>query len=138
MRWRRVPLSKTLILADPGVWGPEDDKSGVSVLRSTNFNNDGTLDLDRITLRFVPNRKRTEKILAPGDIVLERSGGGPKQPVGRVCYFPGDDRLHCFGSFCQRFRANTALCHARYLFWHLHWLYVSGKTVQLQKQTHGC
>ena len=138
MKWRRVPLSKTLILADPGVWGPEDDKSGVSVLRSTNFNNDGTLDLDRITLRFVPNRKRTEKILAPGDIVLERSGGGPKQPVGRVCYFPGDDRLHCFGNFCQRFRANTALCHAKYLFWHLHWLYVSGKTVQLQKQTHGC
>ena len=98
MKWLSPAISRVLDLADPGVWGPEDKDSGVSVLRSTNFNNDGTLGLANLTLRSIPARKLPQKLLVPGDIVLERSGGGPKQPVGRVCYFTGSNQPHCFGS----------------------------------------
>ena len=137
MKWLSPALSRVLDLADPGVWGPEDKDIGVSVLRSTNFNNDGTLDLENLSLRNVPARKLPEKLLMPGDIVLERSGGGPKQPVGRVCYFTGSTQPHSFGNFCQRLRAHSRCCDSKYLFWHLYWLHQSGKTSHLQKQTHG-
>ncbi len=137
MNWLHTQLEQTLSLADPGVWGPADAVDGVSVLRSTNFNNDGRIDLTKLALRAIPKKKRIAKQLEVGDIILERSGGGPRQPVGRVCHFLGDDRPHVFGNFCQRLRANESICLPRYLFWYLYWFHSTGSTLKYQKQTTG-
>ncbi len=137
MTWASPQLSTLLLLADPGVWGPEDTEKGTNVLRSTNFRNDVTLDLSKLALRSIPESKRDAKLLEPGDIILERSGGSPRQPVGRVRYFPGDDRSHTFSNFCQRLRVDAKVCEPRFLFWFLHWFHVTGRTLQYQKQTTG-
>lgn len=137
MDWLSLPLSRVLVLADPGVWGPEDNENGVSVLRSTNFRNDGLLDVTKLSRRSIPAKKLEEKLLRAGDIVLERSGGSPRQPVGRVCFFFGDEQPHSFGNFCQRLRPNPNICDSRYLFWYLYQFHVSGGTLGLQKQTTG-
>lgn len=129
-------LSELLELSDSGVWGDEDATSGISVLRSTNFNSNGTLDLSKLTFRMLEERDRTRKLLRPGDILLEKSGGGPKQPVGRVCLYRGDGRSHAFGNFIARLRPREGLL-SEYLFYYLWHFHCTGKTSHYQKQTTG-
>ncbi|MBK6803765.1 MAG: restriction endonuclease subunit S [Betaproteobacteria bacterium] len=132
---RLVALGDLLELADSGVWGDEAPDSGVSVLRSTNFDADGTLDLDSLTFRALDDRDRIRKRLNSDDILLEKSGGGPKQPVGRVALFRGDDRPHAFGNFIARLRPRDGVL-SEYLFYLRH-LHSTGKTTHYQKQTTG-
>lgn len=133
---KSAALSELLELSDSGVWGDEDAASGISVLRSTNFNSDGTLDLSKLTFRMLEERDRTRKLLRPGDILLEKSGGGPKQPVGRVCLYRGDTRSHAFGNFIARLRPRSNLL-SEYLFYYLWHFHCTGKTSHYQKQTTG-
>lgn len=133
----RYPLHELLDLSDSGVWGDEDAANGVSILRSTNFNADGRLDFSNLSFRTIEAKKRDSKLLLDGDILLEKSGGGPKQPVGRVCLFRGHDLPHSFGNFIARLRPKKALVLSEYLFfflWHFHSI---GKTSHYQKQTTG-
>lgn len=130
------PLHDLLLLSDSGVWGDEDTENGVSILRSTNFNADGSLNYSKLSLREIEERKKAAKLLAPGDILLEKSGGGPKQPVGRVCLFRGDEQPHSFGNFIARLRPNASML-AEYLFFFLWHFHATGKTSHYQKQTTG-
>jgi type I restriction enzyme, S subunit len=129
-------LSELLELSDSGVWGDEDSLDGISILRSTNFNKDGTLDLSKISMRAIEEKKRISKTLLEGDLLLEKSGGGPMQPVGRVCLFKGDSQAHSFGNFIARLRP-TAEVMSEYLFYFLWWFHSVGKTSHYQKQTTG-
>ena len=79
MDWPNIALEQVLALSDPGVWGPEDAEAGTSVLRSTNFRSDGSLDMSKLSRRRIPQRSREEKLLCAGDIIVERSGGSPAQ-----------------------------------------------------------
>lgn len=137
MSYPSVPLRELLVLHDTGVWGPEDSSNGLSVLRSTNFGTDGELRFENLTYRDVDSKKRPHKLLQPNDIVLEKSGGGPKQPVGRVCRFRGHHIAHSFGNFTARLRADQSLVDSDYLFWCLRNLHLSGGTLQYQKRTSG-
>jgi type I restriction enzyme S subunit len=86
--WGRVPLAALLSHDTPGFWGePPNRGDGIRVLRSTNLRKDGGLDFTDIAVRCFPASKLEQKCLKSGDILLERSGGGPKQPVGRVALF---------------------------------------------------
>lgn len=137
MSWLTVPLSQLLETSDSGVWGDEDMQCGISVLRSTNMSNDGTLDFSNLTFRDIPQAKRITKLLRPGDIILENSGGGPKQPVGRVCFFEGHDVEHVVGNFCRRLRAFSDVINPKFLFWRLNYGHAIGETLRYQTQTTG-
>ena len=132
-----VPLRHLLVLHDAGVWGPEDRASGIGVLRSINFNRDGSIRFDNVSLRDIEPRKRVSKKLLPNDIILEKSGGGPKQPVGRVCLYRGHHDEHAFGNFTTRLRVDRSTVNPEYLFWCLRHLHTSGGTEQYQKHTSG-
>lgn len=133
---KHIPLGEILESSDSGVWGDEDLHAGISVLRSTNFNADGTLDLTKLTFRALDARDKSRKLLQAGDILLEKSGGGPKQPVGRVCLFLGDAVPHAFGNFIARLRPSKDVL-SEYLFYYLWQFHSSGKTSHYQKQTTG-
>ncbi len=135
--WHWVTLEAIIKLADSGVWGEADSNEGVSVLRSTNFNNNGTLDFTKLTFRDISPNDRDSKGLRAGDILLERSGGGPSQPVGRVCIFEGDSEPHVFGNFCQRFRVDADVCESAFLFWYLYAFHSTGRTASYQRRTTG-
>ena len=132
-----VPLRKLLELHDSGVWGPEDQSDGISVLRSTNFSSDGSIRFENLTYRSVEPSKRESKRLLELDIILEKSGGGPKQPVGRVCLFRGHEIAHAFGNFTARLRVKKSLVNPEYLFWYLRYLHLSGVTLRYQEHTSG-
>lgn len=137
MSWLQPQLFQLLKTSDSGVWGDEDTDNGISVLRSTNMGNDGSLSFDSLALRDVPAKKRAEKLLQVGDIILENSGGGPKQPVGRVCYFAGHEREHVTGNFCRRLRPDAKVVNPRFLFWRLFYGHSVGDTLRHQTQTTG-
>lgn len=88
--WSETVLEELVIHALGGVWGipgDEDIPTGhvrVSVVRGTEFKE---WDEDRgktAAERAVTGASLERRELRPGDLVIEISGGGPDQPVGRV------------------------------------------------------
>jgi type I restriction enzyme S subunit len=122
-----------------GLWkGKKPPFINAKVLRNTNFNNDGTLSLvDVAELPVEEKQFRTRKLMI-GDILLERSGGGPKQPVGRVVYFDLPQEDYSFSNFttCIRVKDNKSL-NAEFLLYYLLSFYNKGKTNELQQRTTG-
>ena len=71
-----------------------------------------------------------------GDLILERSGGGPGTPVGRVAIIDGFGPVYC-NNFCQHLRVDASRCSPFYVaraLWHR---YLQGVTTRLQHQTTG-
>ena len=136
--WTFTNLRDTLILSDTGVWGEENRTEGISVLRSTNFTDEGVLDLSKKSYRKIRGDLVYKKRLEYGDILLEKSGGSINRPVGRVCYFEeNDDEIHLFGNFIGRLRTNEKVIISKFLFWYLFYFHKIGKTNQFQKRTTG-
>lgn len=121
-----------------GLWkGKKPPFKKVKVLRNTNFRNDGYLDLSNVAEIEVERKQFTNRLLQKGDLILERSGGGPTQPVGRVVYFDADGEFS-FSNFTTRIRVkNHKDLYDKYLWRYLNYLYIFGVTERMQKQTTG-
>lgn len=122
-----------------GLWaGKKPPFILTKVIRNTNFkNNDGTLNFNDVAEIEVESRQLENRLLEKGDLILERSGGGPTQPVGRVVYFNANGRFS-FSNFTSRIRVKNAKeLNSEYLWRYLNLLYISGVTEKLQKQTTG-
>ena len=103
------PLADFIEASFPGEWGQEDkDGSGVKVIRTTNFTNNGKLDLSDVVTRDIDSAKIEKKKLFKGDIILERSGGTNDNPVGRVVYFE-EDGVYLFNNFTQLLRCKEGV-----------------------------
>ena len=102
--WAVKPLRTLLKVHYPGDWGDDSGPDMARVIRSTNLTNEGRLDLSDVALRGLPLAKT--KLLSPrrDDILLERSGGGPGQPVGRVGFVDADMPGHAFSNFLHLLR----------------------------------
>jgi type I restriction enzyme S subunit len=133
--WDSVPLRQLLAGHFPGDWGEERGINMVRVLRSTNLTNDGRLNLDDVAVRALD--PKTCAVLAPkrDDILLERSGGGPDQPVGRVGFVEIDMPGHAFSNFLQLLRPNPHKVDPRFLGWVLFWINRTGRILRLEQQT---
>jgi type I restriction enzyme S subunit len=109
------------------------------VLRSTNFNGDGLLDFSDVVELEVEERHIAKRQLKDGDIIIERSGGGPKQPVGRVAFFKAPDEQAYFSSnFTTTLRIRDQnLLDPEFVSLYLHALYLNGDTETLQRATTG-
>src|SRR5439155_23514905 len=74
-------------------------------LRSTNFRGDGLLDYRDVAEFDVDESQFQERRLEPKDIIIERSGGGPRQAVGRIGLFePPDSGNYCTSNFTSAIR----------------------------------
>ena len=131
-------LKSVLIKNDAGDWGSEPDENAVGIIRSTNFNNNGKLDLSDIAYRTLLPQKFEEKRLSPSDILIERSGGSDTQPVGRVGYISdemAEDNL-AFANFIQRISLDETV-DAKFVYYCLQQMYEMGITASMQFQTTG-
>lgn len=123
-----------------GLWkGKHAPLKSAKVLRSTNFHGDGLLDFGDVVDLEVEERLFSERQLMPGDIIVERSGGGPKQPVGRVALFtPPDERAYFSSNFTTTLRVrDRKVFDPDYVALYLHALYLDGATETLQRATTG-
>lgn len=122
-----------------GLWKTEDsDTIEVSVIRSTEFSDYGTICFDKLEPMPVKISQYQTRKLLPSDIVVERSGGGPDQPVGRVCYFEKEEGEYSFSNFtsCVRVSNNNVIL-PKYLFYFLEYYWEIGGTDRIQNQTTG-
>lgn len=135
--WTFDELGEYISQSIAGEWGTEaiGDDNDIPVLRSTNFTSSGIIDYSNLAYRNIEERKRLAKGLKLGDIVLEKSGGSPTQPVGRVVYFDRNDPF-LFSNFTQKLTPKLS-CDSKFLFYKLYFEYQNGTVLKFQQQTTG-
>lgn len=133
--WRSVELRKLLNSHSAGDWGDEEGDIGVKIIRSTNFTDAGHLDFSDIAVRYFSERGIEKFGLRSGDILLERSGGGPDQPVGRVGFIKSDLGWFWVSNFVQVLRPDAELINSSYLGWILFELQRTGIVQRFQQQS---
>ena len=136
--WRLVRLGDVLELDQPGAWGedPTPAEPGVRVLRAADLTRDGQVKPGNAAWRRLSERDLERRLMQEGDLILERSGGGPGTPVGRVALVQGLGSVYC-NNFCQQLRVDGAKCTPKYAartLWHR---YTQGVTARLEHQTTG-
>ena len=136
--WRIVPLRDLLSLEQPGAWGddPTPSDPGVRVLRAADMSREGSVNPETAAWRRLSERDRKRRLMKQGDLILERSGGGPGTPVGRVALIKDFGPVYC-NNFCQQLRFDTQQCIPRYAVRALWQRYVQGVTARLEHQTTG-
>jgi type I restriction enzyme, S subunit len=136
--WHTAPLGELTQFIN-GLWKGEDPPFvRVGVIRNTNFTKEGALDDSDIAYLDVEAKKFQKRRLQFGDLILEKSGGGPKQPVGRVVFFDKTGGDFSFSNFTAAIRvADPTALDARFLHKYLHWVYVSGRTEAMQSHSTG-
>ncbi len=122
-----------------GEWGKEDERgTGIPVLRTTNFTNNGVINYNDVVTRIINKKNLSTKYLQNGDIIIEKSGGSEKQPVGRVVYFDSEENTYLFNNFTGVLRIiNKKEWNSKYLFYVLFWNYLKGGTIKYQNKTTG-
>lgn len=133
MRWEKVKLKDIIEKPISGEWG--DHGGTIPIIRTTNFTNNGKLDLQNVVLREIPQSKIIKKQLRLGDTIIEKSGGSPSQPVGRVVYFDEPGVFLC-NNFTSVIRPKEGV-NSKYVFWRLFHGHLSKETLRFQNKTTG-
>ena len=122
-----------------GEWGSDDiGGDGIPVLRTTNFTNEGVVNYQNVVTRTITKNNISEKFLRKGDIIIEKSGGSDKQPVGRVIYFDGPENTFLFNNFTALLRVkDTSRWLPEYVFYALFSNYYRGGTRCFENKTTG-
>ena len=140
--WKKVKLGDACDKVISGEWGTEVDENfqnTVFIIRTTNFSNNGKIDIENKELvkRKIDEIKIKEKSLKKGDIIIEKSGGSSNQPVGRVVYFNlnSNDIFLC-NNFTSLLRIKRGI-NSKYIFYFLRNNYKSNKVLKFQNKTTG-
>lgn len=122
-----------------GEWGIDDiEGTGIPVLRTTNFTNEGIINYENIVTRIILKKNIEEKYLKYGDIIIEKSGGSDKQPVGRVVFFDGSEYVYLFNNFTGLLRVkDKEKWNCKYVFYSLFYNYIKGGTKAYENKTTG-
>jgi len=138
--WTETTLGELLSRSIGGVWGgePGSDQEEVKVVRSTEFTRSGVLNYSTGVFRSIRSGQLSTRELAAGDILLEKSGGGPEQPVGRVVYVESDipPRFVC-SNFIQLLTPIVEKVLPRFLFLQMWMWHFENRTLEFQAQTTG-
>lgn len=137
-KWPMVELGKVSEFIN-GLWkGKRPPFKKIKVIRNTNFSKGGELNLDDVAELDVEVSQFEKRALQKGDIILEKSGGGPTQPVGRVVLFNLDEDNYSFSNFTSLIRIKDKTKLFPFFLWaYLNNLYQGGYTENLQKRTSG-
>lgn len=133
--WDAKPLRSLIAEHFAGDWGDDDGEQPVAVMRSTNFTNDGQLDFSNVATRYFPRDKAEQFVLRQGDLLVERSGGGPDQPVGRIGFIEHDMPGSTVSNFVQVLRPDPEKVDANFLGWALFELQRTGLVERVQQQS---
>ena len=134
-----LKLSDIFPISMSGEWGSDPKSGGNSlVLRAADFTKDCKLRFEIGAPRTIPIEKLGVRVLKEGDILIEKSGGSPNQPVGRVVYFNrGDEgRIYSHSNFLQLLRVMDGF-NAKYAYYLMAFLYERGVVYRYQQQTTG-
>lgn len=135
--WDLVQLRDLLARTIGGVWGgePGTDDSDVDVIRVTEMSADGRIDPSTAARRSISIAQLASRSLIPDDLLLEKSGGGPRRPVGRVGRVTSAERTSVCANFMQLMRVDREVAAPRYVEHYLRYFHAKGGTEPLQTAT---
>jgi len=143
--WVTRPFEELIESTIGGDWGKEepDEEHGlnVAIVRGTDIPSVRSGIRGSAPFRWVEQKKYKTRELLDGDIVIEVSGGSPKQPTGRAVYMT-QNSLDLLGglvvpaSFCRKFRPKSPTL-GLYGALHLDRIYAEGKMWGYQNQSTG-
>jgi type I restriction enzyme M protein len=145
-RVEKIKLQDCILSSLAGEWGLDSNNENIPenyelcyVLRNTNFNNNFNLDLSDVALRYIPKDKVKKLLLKENEILIEKSGGSPIQPVGRVAIIKSlpTDKPVVFSNFLQKIIINRNKINPEYVYAYLRTLYHLGYMEYIQNQTTG-
>lgn len=139
--WRKLPLKRVILSRDGGAWGdePVGNESDRICMRVADF------DFDYGRFKHLPSEMYTKRAyrspqiekltLRSGDILVEKSGGGDKTPVGRAVLYDINE-LALFANFMDRLSINTNVIMPDYFeyFWRAMY-YLSITTIYIKQTT---
>ena len=137
------PLKSFIIQSIAGNWGI-DEKEEIEdneeyqkclVIRATEFDNQYNLNLDnsRVKYRLIKKSILSKIDLKENDLLIEKSGGSPDQPVGRIAIITQNiikDNIH-------KIRVDNKKINPKYLFCFLKMMHNIRLTEAMQSQTNG-
>jgi len=134
--WRTARAKTFIKKQTPGVWGeePKGDANDLPCLRVADFDY-GRLSFSKVeTIRNIP-REQHVRILKNKSTLIERSGGGEKQPVGRAIFFESDQKMVC-ANFIDSIEVNEFVA-PKYFTYLLAATYSIGLNLKSIKQSTG-
>lgn len=136
-KWQTEKLSNLLAVSIGGIWGEEAGEAevDVSVVRVTELKAHGRIDPSTAVTRSVTLKQLASRELQEGDLLLEKSGGGPNSPVGRVGYFFQEGTRTVCSNFMQLMRPDSEKVLPKYLFHFLDGFHSNGGTIPMQTAT---
>lgn len=134
---KTMQAKRAFQLIQGGLWGDEavGASDDIAVVRVADFQYEGLTAGEAPTRRVVPRHLLEPRLLEPGDLLLEKSGGGNQQNVGRVVEWTGADQAIC-SNFINMLRPAPGF-NSRWLVYIHRWLYVTGRANVCTKQTTG-
>lgn len=145
----KAMLTDLITHSAAGDWGkdvslslPEEEYKRCLVVRATEFNNIYNLDIDgkRAKYRLIKLDKLNKLDIQVNDFLIEKSGGSPDQPVGRIALLRSEyleeDEL-CYSNFIHKFRVDIEKAEPEYLFAYLKTMHNIKITEAMQSQTNG-
>jgi len=142
-------LLKNLITQSAaGDWGKDEnevlgnDFIKCLVIRATEFDNQYNLRLDnsRVKYRWIHKDKLARIDIKENDLLIEKSGGSPDQPVGRIAIIKKnmvEKNQLCYSNFIHKIRVDTSKVNPKYLFYLLKTFHTIKLTDSMQSQTNG-
>lgn len=128
-----------------GGWGNDhasQTTEQVAVIRGADFPGVAVGDTSQVPVRWEEARKIPQRVIEPGDIILEISGGTSDRPTGRTIFATQSllDRLGrpaIPASFCRLVRIDRSLADPEYVYWWLQGMYLDGRTWSYQNRSTG-
>jgi len=143
------PLKQFVIKSIAGDWGLDENDNIINdefekclVIRATEFDNDYNLRLDnsRVKYRLIKKDKLERIDIQENDLLIEKSGGSPDQPVGRISFLTKeilDNNTICYSNFIHKIRVDSLKVNPEYLFCFLKTIHNIKLTESMQSQTNG-
>lgn len=140
-----LPMRALVSHAIGGGWGQESSFQGsrrVAVIRGADFPGVRKSRVQDVPVRWESEKKISSRLLEPGDIILEISGGTTDRPTGRTVYVSEEllDTLSIDAipaSFCRLVRVNRELAEPLYVYYWLQRMYAAGRTWAYQNRSTG-
>lgn len=130
-------LYRHLISQQSGTWGLEPNGfNEVKCLRVADFDYDKLTHVEPETIRSIDSNHMATKLLRHGDILIEKSGGGEKTPVGRAIIVNELNGLTSYANFIDRLRFKKTVL-PRYALYVLYAMYSGGINTKHIKQNTG-
>lgn len=140
--WEAIQLKDVLSFVLGGDWGKdpeysEEEFETVFCIRGTEFRHWSKEKGATSVKRKIKKSSAEKRALKFGDVLIEISGGGPEQPVGRTVLIDDEALAHHpeFSKICTNFIKLTRpieTVDSRYLNYYLQFFYASGEIINYQ------